>query len=95
MQMTTPQWLAPQRRELAQIALQLDQQFHSSLPSGYLQGKTALRDALMDDQLLSAVDAERLIDSLQLQGFLHYAGDPTAPPAQSSGWHLEANGGVR
>ena len=64
-------------------------------PEGYLSGKAVMRDLLVDHERLSQLEAEELVDTLELQGFLHFEGDPSARSDADSGWRLVPDPGPR
>ena len=55
-------------------------------PVGYLRGKAKMRDALVDLHGFSQLEAESVVDTLELQGYLHFLGDPRAPSEAESRW---------
>ena len=55
-------------------------------PVGYLRGKAKMRDALVDLHGFSQLEAESVVDTLELQGYLHFLGDPRAASEAESRW---------
>ena len=58
-------------------------------PIGYLRGKSLMRDVLVHDHGYSELEAEELVDTLELQGYLHFLGDPTQRSVAVSTWEME------
>ncbi len=57
--------------DLAELARMLAR-LPESLREGFVLGKTACRDAVLDEVGCSEVQAEDLVDTLVLQGFLRF-----------------------
>lgn len=74
--------------ELADLALALRRRFEHQPPVGYLDGKTALRDAVEAEIACSDLEAEEIVDTLELQHHLVYEGDPTSPLEESATWRI-------
>jgi hypothetical protein len=66
----------PDDVDLAQLADALKRTFENSPPIGYLLGRTALRDAVVDHLRCSLLEAEQLVDTMVSRGFLQYQGAP-------------------
>ena len=77
-------------RELAGI---LKQRLSEGPPLGYLRGKALMRDVLAQERALSALEAEELVDTLELNGFLHFLGDPTERSVADAPWEIEPHEG--
>jgi hypothetical protein len=75
-------------RELADLALALRRRFEHQPPVGYLDGKTALRDAVEAELGCSDLEAEEIVDTLELQRHLVYEGDPASPCEESATWRI-------
>jgi hypothetical protein len=58
-------------------------------PLGYLRGKALMRDILVQQKSCSELEAEELVDTLEMQGFLHFLGDPSERSVADSQWQLE------
>jgi len=58
-------------------------------PVGYLRGKALMRDALVERKGYSLLEAEELVDTLEMQGYLHFLGDPSQRSVADSSWDLE------
>jgi len=52
--------------------------FGPAAPVGYLPGRTALRDAVVDHLECSQLQAEEVVDTMIVQGFLRYEGAPAS-----------------
>lgn len=57
-------------------------------PEGYLRGKALMRDVLVARRNLSELEAEELIDTLELNGYLHFLGDPTQRSVADAPWEV-------
>lgn len=56
---------------------------------GYLRGKALMRDLLAQERGLSELEAEELVDTLELNGFLHFLGDPSERSVADAPWDIE------
>lgn len=75
--------------DLVQLARALRSRLGSLSPSGYLEGKTALRDEVADLRCCSQLDAEELVDLLELYGFVEFDADPsTTEGAEDGHWYV-------
>lgn len=54
------------------------------LEASYLRGKTVMRDAIVDDLRCSEYQAEELVETLELQGYIHFPhlADDTHPSSR-------------
>lgn len=82
-------WKDPESVDLNRVAERLHSLFVHHPPAGYLDGKTAMRNALEDSFGVSEMDAEELVDTLETRGFVHYEGDPTAPTEVDTYWSID------
>lgn len=57
-------------------------------PVGYLRGKALMRDALVARRNLSELEAEELIDTLEMNGYLHFLGDPSQRSVADAPWEV-------
>jgi hypothetical protein len=81
--------LAVEDVDLAQLAAGIRRCLGSQLEANYLRGKTILRDTVADLLGCSLYEAEQLVETLELQGFIrfpHYADD--THPAGRRPWDL-------
>jgi hypothetical protein len=74
--------------DLAELTAHLRGQFAGAAPTGYLDGRTALRDAVVVELDCSTLEAEALVDTLVARGFVRYEGDPAAAVDERDGWSL-------
>jgi hypothetical protein len=74
--------------DLAELTGALRARFAGASPAGYLDGRTALRDAVADQLGCSALEAEEIVDTLVARGFVRYHGDPAAALDDGRGWSL-------
>jgi len=74
--------------DLAEVTAALRRRFSGAAPAGYLDGRTALRDAVVDELRCSELEAEELVDTLVARGFIRYEGDPSAPLEDGRPWSL-------
>ncbi len=58
-------------------------------PVGYLRGKALMRDALVERKGYSLLEAEELVDTLEMHGYLHFLGDPSQRSVADSSWDLD------
>jgi hypothetical protein len=68
--------------DLSALADALRVRVGASLEASYLRGKTILRDAIEEELCCSDEIAERLVETLELQGFVRFPqlNDETHPP---------------
>lgn len=57
-------------------------------PVGYLRGKARMRDTLVHERGFSELEAEELIDTMELQGFLRFLGDPSGRSEVDAPWDI-------
>jgi len=57
-------------------------------PVGYLRGRSYFRDVLADELGCSALEAEDLVDTLQMNGYLRFQGDPSSRSQAESRWEI-------
>lgn len=57
-------------------------------PVGYLRGKSLMRDTLVARRNLSELEAEELIDTLEMNGYLHFLGDPSQRSVADAPWEV-------
>ena len=74
--------------DLAALTDALRSRFAGAGPLGYLDGRTAIRDATRDELDCSELEAEEIVDTLVARGFVRYQGDPSTPVADDRGWAL-------
>jgi hypothetical protein len=57
-------------------------------PVGYLRGRSYFRDVIAHELQCSDVEAEDLVDTLQMNGYLHFQGDPSERSVADSRWDI-------
>ena len=73
--------------DLSLVAAALQRAFGDVPPSGYVRGRTSIRDAVVAHLGCSVAEAEQLVDTMVGRGFLRFGGDPSkldGPDAASS-----------
>jgi hypothetical protein len=55
---------------------------------GYLRGKSLMRNLLVERKGFSELEAEELIDTLEMQGFLRFLGDPSERSVADAPWEI-------
>jgi hypothetical protein len=80
--------LAIEEIDLAELTRMLRSRLAGSAPVGYLDGRTALRDAVAEQLECSELEAEEIVDTLVARGFVRYQGDPGAAVDDGRGWSL-------
>ena len=75
--------------DLEALVEDLKQHLGAHGPVGYLRGKALMRDALVQDKGYSELEAEELIDTLELRGFLHFLGDPAERSHADTPWEIK------
>jgi hypothetical protein len=75
--------------DLRQLTTELkDAMGHGEPPIGYLRGKSLMRDLLVELKGFSELEAEELVDTLELRGFLRFTGDPAERSVADAPWEL-------
>jgi len=80
--------MRPEDFDLREVAELLKQRLAESPPRGYLRGKALMRDTLAHDRGLSYLEAEELLDTLELNGFLRFLGDPSERAVADAPWEI-------
>lgn len=81
---------SPEEIDLAQLARELALRLGSALDVNYLDGKTLLRDAVVDYLECSEAQAEELVETLELQGFARFPQlDDETHPAECGTWFID------
>lgn len=57
-------------------------------PVGYLRGRSYFRDVLTHELDCSEMEAEELVDTLEMNGYLHFDGNPSEPSVADSRWEI-------
>lgn len=55
-------------------------------PVGYLRGRSYFRDVVTHELHCSELEAEELVDTLEMQGYLRFEGDPSVRSRAESRW---------
>lgn len=66
----------PEAIDLARVAGELERVFLGAPPTGYVLGRTAMRDAVVRFLDCSQLQAEEIIDTMIARGLLMYQGSP-------------------
>jgi hypothetical protein len=78
----------PEDLDLEQLTRQLIEVLGLAEPKGYLRGKAQMRDAVVQAMGFSQLEAEELIDTLELRGFLRFLGDTSERSEADSRWEI-------
>jgi hypothetical protein len=57
-------------------------------PVGYLRGRSYFRDVIVHELGVSELEAEQLVDTLELNGYLRFQGDPSQRSRAESRWDV-------
>jgi hypothetical protein len=57
-------------------------------PVGYLRGRSYFRDVVTHELGCSELEAEELVDSLEMNGFIRFRGDPSERSQAESRWDV-------
>jgi hypothetical protein len=82
--------MIPEEVDLQALAEELRRSLAPGEPEGYLRGKAQMRDLLVDHKGYSQLEAEELIDTMELNGFLKFLGDPAERSHAHSHWAIES-----
>jgi len=74
--------------DLQQLTADLKNTLGPGEPIGYLRGKSLMRDVLVHMKRFSELEAEELIDTLELRGFLRFLGDPSERSVADAHWEI-------
>jgi hypothetical protein len=74
--------------DLRQLTADLKRILAPGEPVGYLRGKSLFRDVLVSMKGFSELEAEELIDTLEIRGFLRFLGDPTERSVADAHWEI-------
>ncbi len=81
--------MIPEDLDLKALTEELKRRLGPAEPVGYLRGKSMMRDALVKEEGFSELEAEELIDTLEMNGFLRFLGDPSERSRADAGWEIE------
>jgi hypothetical protein len=82
--------LTPEDIDLADLAETLASSLENAPAAGYVEGKTALRDIVLNELDCSALEAEQVVDTLVASGFLRFSGDPRGP-SDDGVWRVDSD----
>lgn len=80
--------MIPEDLDLRQLTEDLKQALGHGEPVGYLRGKSMMRDVLVQMKGFSELEAEELVDTLELRGFLRFLGDPSERSVADAPWEI-------
>jgi hypothetical protein len=58
-------------------------------PVGYLRGRSYFRDVVAEHLRCSDLEAEQLVDTLEVNGYLKFEGDPSERSQAVSRWKID------
>lgn len=58
-------------------------------PVGYLRGRSYFRDVIAQALRCSDVEAEQLVETLEINGYLHFEGNPSERSVADSRWSID------
>lgn len=61
-------------------------------PVGYLRGRSYFRDVITHELGCSDLEAEELVDTLEMNGYLRFEGDPSERSRAESRWTVLPEG---
>lgn len=74
--------------DLQQLTADLKRSLGPGEPVGYLRGKALMRDVLVHMRGFSELEAEELVDTLELRGFLRFLGDTSERSVADAHWDI-------
>ncbi|HEX7624535.1 MAG TPA: hypothetical protein VF400_13245 [Anaeromyxobacteraceae bacterium] len=75
--------------DLAELARMIRQHIPPGEPPvGYLRGRSYFRDVLVQGLQCSDMEAEQLVDTLEMNGYLEFTGNPAEPSVADSRWDI-------
>lgn len=75
--------------DLAEVAERIRRHIPANEPPvGYLRGRSYFRDVLTSELGISDLEAEQLVDTLELHGYLRFLGDPSERSRAESRWDV-------
>ncbi len=81
--------LSVEEIDLEVLAMSVRASLGSPLEASYLRGRTAIRDAIIVQLGCSAYEAEELVDTLELQGYVRFPHLPDdTHPSGRRFWHI-------
>ena len=83
--------MIPEEIDLQTLTDELKTALGPGEPIGYLRGKALMRDVLVHQRRYSELEAEELIDTLEMQGYLHFLGDPAERSVADAQWEIQGD----
>jgi hypothetical protein len=75
--------------DLADVAQRIRKHIPATEPPvGYLRGRSYFRDVIVHELGVSELEAEQLVDSLELNGYIRFQGDPSQRSRAESRWDV-------
>ena len=75
--------------DLADVAARIRRHIPATEPPvGYLRGRSYFRDVIVHELGVSELEAEELVDTLEMNGYLRFAGDPGVRARAESRWDI-------
>ncbi len=75
--------------DLADVAERIQRHIPATEPPvGYLRGRSYFRDVLVHELGCSELEAEELVDTLEMNGYLRFEGDPSRRSQAESRWEV-------
>lgn len=82
--------MIPESLDLLELAEELKSKLQHYPPHGYLRGKSLMRDVLVHEHRFSELEAEEIIDTMEMNGYLHFLGNPAERShASDTTWDIE------
>jgi hypothetical protein len=82
--------LSVEEIDLAALSAAVRARLGSPLEASYLRGRTAIRDAIASQLACSVYEAEELVDTLELQGYVRFPHLPDdTHPSGRRYWHIK------
>lgn len=79
--------------DLAALAAQIQRHIPANEPPvGYLRGRSYFRDVIGHELGCSDLEAEELVDTLEMNGYLRFEGDPSERSRAESRWAVLPEG---
>jgi hypothetical protein len=77
----------PENIDLSEVAERIRRHIPPTEPPvGYLRGRSYFRDVIAHELNCSDLEAEQLVDTLEINGYLRFEGDPSQRSRAESRW---------
>ena len=76
--------------DLADLSLRVRAELPEGEPVGYLRGKALLRDTVQRVLRCSELEAEELVDTLEMRGYFHFEADPGKRSRADARWDISS-----